>query len=161
MTTGTRQQSDTRPRVVIIGSGFGGFFTARHRRLPVCAAAVRCRGRHRRCPVGDGAAVLQLAGCTGRGRPRRSGRSAPAEDPQHRPARKPRRIELRPLIADPDSVTRLLNITGLAEYAIGLKAATEALYLQDLVLQRLETANLRYDPVRRRAMLTFTVVGAG
>jgi len=54
-----------------------------------------------------------------------------------------------------------LNITGLAEYAIGLKAATEALYLQDLVLQRLETANLRYDPVRRRAMLTFTVVGAG
>lgn len=54
-----------------------------------------------------------------------------------------------------------MNITGLAEHAIGLKAATEALYLQDLVLQRLETANLRYDPVRRRAMLTFTVVGAG
>jgi len=29
------------------------------------------------------------------------------------------------------------------------------------VLQRLETANLQDDPVRRRAMLTFTVVGAG
>jgi len=65
------------------------------------------------------------------------------------------------LLLAPDSVTRLLNITGLAEHTIGLKAATEALYLQDLVLQRLKEANLRYDPVRRRAMLTFTVVGAG
>ncbi len=32
MTTGTEQQSDARPRVVIIGSGFGGFFTARQLR---------------------------------------------------------------------------------------------------------------------------------
>jgi len=65
------------------------------------------------------------------------------------------------LVLAPGSVTRLLNIPGLAEHAIGLKTATEALYLRDLVLQRLEEANLQDDPVRRRAMLTFTVVGAG
>ena len=65
------------------------------------------------------------------------------------------------LVLTPGSVTRLLDIPGLAEHAIGLKTATEALFLRDRVLARLESARVLTDTVRRRAALTFVVVGAG
>ena len=65
------------------------------------------------------------------------------------------------LLLAPGSVTRLLDIPGLAQHAIGLKTVTEALYLRDHVLGRLETANDLTDPAARRAALTFVVVGAG
>lgn len=65
------------------------------------------------------------------------------------------------LLLAPGSVTRLLDIPGLAEHAIGLKTVAEALYLRDHVLTQLETANAIADPARRRAALTFLVVGAG
>ncbi len=65
------------------------------------------------------------------------------------------------LLLAPGSVTRLLDLPGLAEHAIGLKTVTEALYLRDHVLRRLETANDLTDPAARRAALTFVVVGAG
>jgi len=65
------------------------------------------------------------------------------------------------LLLAPGSVTRLLDIPGLADHAIGLKTVTEALYLRDHLLRRLESASVLTDPVRRRAALTFVVVGAG
>jgi NADH dehydrogenase len=58
-------------------------------------------------------------------------------------------------------VTRLLDIPGLAEHGVGFKTVAEALYLRDHVLDRLEIANSTTDRVRRRAALTFVVVGAG
>jgi len=65
------------------------------------------------------------------------------------------------LLLAPGSVTRLLDIPGLADHAIGLKTVTEALYLCDHLLRRLESASVLTDPARRRAALTFLVVGAG
>lgn len=59
------------------------------------------------------------------------------------------------------SVTRLLDIPGLAEHAIGLKTNAEALYLRDHVLTQFETANAMDTHEQRRAALTFVVVGAG
>ncbi len=47
---------------------------------------------------------------------------------------------------------------GLAEHATGLKTVTEALYLRDHVLERLETAEDLTDPGARRAASTFLVV---
>ena len=65
------------------------------------------------------------------------------------------------LLLAPGSVTRLLDIPGLAEHAIGLKTVTEALHLRDHVLGQLETANELADPAARQGPLTFIVVGAG
>lgn len=65
------------------------------------------------------------------------------------------------LLLAPGSVTRLLDISGLAEHAIGLKTVTEALDLRDHVLGQLETANELADPAARQGALTFIVVGAG
>jgi len=65
------------------------------------------------------------------------------------------------LLLAPGSVTRLLDIPGLAEHGIGLKTVAEALYLRDHVLGRIESANEMADPTRRRAALTFVTVGAG
>ncbi len=65
------------------------------------------------------------------------------------------------LLLAPGSVTRMFDIPGLAEHAIGLKTVTEALYLRDHLLARLESASVVTDSGRRRAALTFVVVGAG
>lgn len=65
------------------------------------------------------------------------------------------------LLLAPGAVTRLLDIPGLADHAIGLKTAAEALFLRDHVLGRMETANATTDATARRAALTFVVVGAG
>jgi len=50
------------------------------------------------------------------------------------------------LLLAPGSVTRLLDIPGLAEHAVGLKTVTEALYLRDHLLARLETASVVTEP---------------
>ena len=65
------------------------------------------------------------------------------------------------LLITAGSVSRLLGISGLAEHGIGFKTAAEALYLRDLVLQRLEMAADHTDQARRRQLLSFVVVGAG
>lgn len=65
------------------------------------------------------------------------------------------------LVLCPGGVTKLVDIPGLAERAIGFKTVAEALFLRDHVLGRLEAANEVDDPTRRRALLTFVVVGAG
>jgi NADH:ubiquinone reductase (H+-translocating) len=72
-----------------------------------------------------------------------------------------RQMEYDRLLLAPGSVTRLLDIPGLAEHGVGFKTVAEALYLRDHVLDRMEMASSIVDPVRRRATLTFVVVGAG
>jgi NADH dehydrogenase len=65
------------------------------------------------------------------------------------------------LLLAPGAVTRMRDIPGLAEHAVGFKTAAEALYLRELVLSQLEIADSEPDPARRRARMTFVVVGAG
>ena len=57
------------------------------------------------------------------------------------------------------SVTRLPNVPGLREHAFGLKSLADAVALRDRAVALLELANETTDPQRRRAMLTFVVVG--
>ena len=59
------------------------------------------------------------------------------------------------------SVTRTLPTPGVDTYALGLKTLAEAQYLHDHVLRQMELADSTWDPVERRARLTFVVVGAG
>ncbi len=72
-----------------------------------------------------------------------------------------REIPYDHLLLAPGGVTRMFDIPGLAERAIGFKTATEALYLRERVLRQMETADTEPDGDRRRAMLTFVIVGAG
>lgn len=65
------------------------------------------------------------------------------------------------LLLTAGSVTRVMDIPGLAEHALGFKTVAEALYLRDLLLRRLELANDEPDPERRARLLRFVVVGAG
>ena len=65
------------------------------------------------------------------------------------------------LVLTPGGVTRLLDIPGLAEHAVGFKTVAEALYIREHVLLRLEQASNVTDPEARRRLLTFVVVGAG
>lgn len=65
------------------------------------------------------------------------------------------------LLITAGSVTRVLDIPGLSEHGIGFKTIGQALYIRDLVLWRMERANDEPDADRRRALLSFVVVGAG
>ena len=65
------------------------------------------------------------------------------------------------LVLAPGSVSRVLPVPGLAEHAVGFKTIDEAIHLRNDVLARLEAAAEITDPDRRRALLTFVVVGGG
>lgn len=65
------------------------------------------------------------------------------------------------LILTPGSVTKTLPVPGLAEQGIGFKTVSEAIYLRNHVLSRLDAAASTVDPELRRRLLTFVFVGGG
>ncbi|OBF93671.1 NADH dehydrogenase [Mycobacterium sp. 852014-52450_SCH5900713] len=64
------------------------------------------------------------------------------------------------LVLTPGSVTRLLDVPGLATCARGLKTTAEALYLRDHFVEQLELANIEDDPQVAQARRSVVVVGA-
>ena len=86
----------------------------------------------------------------------------------------PRRVaSVRPLAGDSrelaydqivlatGSRSRILPVPGLARHGVGFKTVTEAIYLRNFVLSRLEIAAEASDQERRRSALTFVFVGGG
>ncbi|WP_444662872.1 NAD(P)/FAD-dependent oxidoreductase [Cellulomonas sp. CW35] len=65
------------------------------------------------------------------------------------------------LIVGLGSVARTLPIPGLAEQAIGFKNVEEAIAVRNHVLNRIEVASSTWDPELRKRMLTFVFVGGG
>ncbi len=65
------------------------------------------------------------------------------------------------VVVAPGSVARTLPIPGLAERGIGFKNVGEAIYLRNQVLSQLDAAASTIDPAIRRRALTFTFVGGG
>lgn len=65
------------------------------------------------------------------------------------------------LVVGLGSVARTLPISGLAEQAIGFKNVEEAIAVRNHVLNRIEIASSTWDPELRRRMLTFVFVGGG
>jgi NADH:ubiquinone reductase (H+-translocating) len=65
------------------------------------------------------------------------------------------------LVLCPGSVTRTFEIPGLAEHARGMKTLRQALALRDHVLAQVESAAASEDPAERAARLRFVVVGGG
>ncbi|AWZ08435.1 MULTISPECIES: NAD(P)/FAD-dependent oxidoreductase [unclassified Streptomyces] len=70
-------------------------------------------------------------------------------------------IEYDELVLAPGSVSRTLPIPGLAEYAIGFKTVEEAIGLRNHVIEQMDIASSTRDPAIRDAALTFVFVGGG
>jgi NADH:ubiquinone reductase (H+-translocating) len=64
------------------------------------------------------------------------------------------------LVLTPGSISRLLDIPGLAEHGRGLKSTAQALYLRDHILEQFELARIDADSVRATARRTVVVVGS-
>ena len=169
----------TVPRIVILGGGYVGFYTAlrlrrRLGRREVAIVVVDPRSYMTYQPFLPEAAAgsleprhvvvshrRELKGVdvlTGRvtqiRHADRTVRIAPVEGPEYE-------ITYDHLVVALGSVARTLPIPGLAEQAIGFKQVEEAIALRNHVLNRLDVAASTWDPARRSRLLTFTFVGAG
>lgn len=175
------QDAPAPTRVVIVGGGFGGFFTAlnlerRTRRggPPLDVTLIHDANALVYTPF-----LPQAAGGTLeprhvvvplRGPLRRTrvlvGR-ATAHDAGARTitfvsdAGDERTLEYDHLVAAPGSISRTLPIPGLRESAVGFKTVAEAIHLRNQAIQQLELANTTGDPDERAARLTFVFVGGG
>ncbi|MDF3302317.1 NAD(P)/FAD-dependent oxidoreductase [Streptomyces tropicalis] len=65
------------------------------------------------------------------------------------------------LVLAPGSVSRTLPIPGLVDYGIGFKTVEEAIGLRNHVLEQMDIASSTRDPAIRDAALTFVFVGGG
>ncbi|MER6995153.1 NAD(P)/FAD-dependent oxidoreductase [Streptomyces sp. NPDC000410] len=65
------------------------------------------------------------------------------------------------LVIAPGSISRTLPIPGLAEYAIGFKTVEEAIGLRNHVIEQMDIASSTREPALRDAALTFVFVGGG
>lgn len=167
------------PRILVLGGGYVGFYTAlRLRRrlgkrdaaivvvdprsymtyqpfLPE-AAAGSLEPRH--VVVSHRRELKGVDVLTGRVTEIRHGertvRIAPVEGEQYE-------VTYDHLVVALGSVARTLPIPGLAEHAIGFKQVEEAIALRNHVLTKLDLAASTWDPALRRRMLTFTFVGGG
>lgn len=168
-------------RVVIVGGGFGGFFTA----LGLERATRRGGPQLDVTLINDGNALVytpflpQAAGGTLEPRhvvvplrgPLRNTRilvgTASEHDGDARTIRflseagDERVIPYDHLVAAPGSVSRTLPIPGLRDSAVGFKTVAEAIHLRNRAIKALEVANTSEDPAERAARLTFVFVGGG
>ncbi|MER5184382.1 NAD(P)/FAD-dependent oxidoreductase [Streptomyces sp. NPDC002896] len=65
------------------------------------------------------------------------------------------------LVLAPGSVSRTLPVPGLAEHGIGFKTVEEAIGLRNHVIEQMDIASSTRDPAIRDAALTFVFVGGG
>jgi NADH dehydrogenase len=167
-------------RIVILGGGFGGFYTARglERRLPEDqheivlvsrenyllyapllpeAAAGALEPRHLVVPLRSALTRTRIVLGT-----------VTALDTATRrvtvqlPDAGPLLLSYDHLVLALGSTTRMpAAVAGLAEHAIGFKTLADAIYLRNQVLEHLEIADASGDPEVRRALLTVVFVGGG
>jgi NADH dehydrogenase len=174
MTSAARRQ-----RVLILGGGFGGMYTARRleRRLPADAAEIYLVNPENYTlytPLLPEAAagtieprhvVVPLRQALRRTRVRVG--NVTAVDLERRTCDyvtaggSERTLGWDRLVVALGSVSRMFPVPGLAEHAVGFKTLAEAIHLRNHVLEQLELADATEDPEERTARLGFVVVGAG
>ena len=167
------------PRIVILGGGYVGFYTALRlrRRLgtrDVAIAIVDPRSYMTYQPFLPEAAAGSLeprhvvvahrqvlrgvdvlnGKVTAVRHADRTVRIAPEVGPEYE-------VTYDHLVVALGSVARTLPIPGLAEEGIGFKQVEEAIALRNHVLNRLDAAASTWDPAERARLLTFTFVGGG
>ncbi|MFI2373358.1 NAD(P)/FAD-dependent oxidoreductase [Streptomyces sp. NPDC018833] len=65
------------------------------------------------------------------------------------------------LVIAPGSISRTLPVPGLADHGIGFKTVEEAIGLRNHVIEQMDIASSTRDPAIRDAALTFVFVGGG
>jgi NADH dehydrogenase len=168
-----------RPRIVIVGAGFAGYYCARKLArmargaadiallnptdyflyLPLLPEVAASGLEPRRIAVSipatlGGQVRLVLGKATGIDL---DGRRVEYTDPEGRGGQ----LRYDRLVLAAGSVNKLLPIPGVAEHAHGFRGISEALYLRDHVTRQVELADATDDGREREARLTFVVVGAG
>jgi NADH dehydrogenase len=162
------------PRVVIVGGGFGGLQCAKALRgKQVEVVLVDSRNYHLFTPL-----LYQVASCllnpsdiaaplrkVFRGAPNvryREGTVCGVDyDARRVDLVDGSTLEYDYLVLATGSVTNYFGNTALEKQAVGLKDLAEALQLRNHVLECLEEATTTTDPAKRRALLTFCIVGGG
>ena len=167
------------PRVLIVGGGYVGTYTAlklrrwaRRGRLEVTlvapdsfmtyqpflpeAAGGNIEPRHVVVPLRRALrGVHILTGeITAADPSRRAATFHPAEG-------EPYEIPFDVLVVGCGSVSRVLPVPGLAEHGVGFKSLPEAVYLRNRVLSQMDAAEATNDETVRRRALTFLFVGGG
>lgn len=181
---GVTKQGKPRPRVLVIGGGYVGMYTALRlqRRLKPAeaeivvvepqpymtyqpflpeAAAGSISPRHVVVPLRRVLAGCEIVVGEARGidHARRVATvSTLATQEKGAPALE---LPYDQIVVAPGSVSRTLPIPGLAEYGIGFKTVEEAIGLRNHVLEQLDIASATRDPEVRDAALTFVFVGGG
>ncbi|UFU02341.1 NAD(P)/FAD-dependent oxidoreductase [Ruania suaedae] len=177
----THSASKTRkvPRILILGGGYVGLYTAmqirkRMGRREVAIVVVDPRSYMTYQPFLPEAAAGSieprhvvaphrrlLKGCTvlsgrvtGLNHAERRATITPAEGETYE-------VSYDHVVVGLGSVARVLPIPGLAENGIGFKQIEEAIALRNQVLGRMDQAASTWDPEMRKRMLTFTFVGGG
>ncbi len=166
-------EGTARPRVVIIGAGFGGLRAARAlRKAPVDVVLVDRRNYHLFQPL-----LYQVA--TAGLEPEQIARPVRAilrrqsnaefrmtevtglEPAANRIVTTDGPIPYDYLILAVGGETNYFGLEGVPQHGFGLKDIPEAIRIRNHVLHAFERAMLEPDPEQRRAELTFIVVGGG
>jgi NADH dehydrogenase len=162
-----------RPKVVILGAGFGGLYAARAlRHAPVDVTVLDRRNHHLFQPLLYQVAGAQLTASDIAAPIRHVLRNQPNTEVLLGEAREidvdAKRVQLEDgeleydyLIVATGATHSYFGHDDWAKFAPGLKSLEDALEIRRRVFLAYETAEREPDPDRRRAFLTFVVVGGG
>jgi NADH:ubiquinone reductase (H+-translocating) len=162
----------TRPRVVIVGAGFGGLSAARAlRRADADVLVIDQHNYHLFQPLLyqvasgllDPSEIAHPVRSVLRGHTNTDVRMDVVRgiDIDHRVVRCDVDIRYDHLIVAAGAVTNHLGNRHLAEHTLGLKGLNDALNLRAGMLERFESATETADDDERRRLLTFVIAGAG
>jgi NADH dehydrogenase len=173
------QVEEGRPRIVIVGGGFGGAYCAQalERRLRRDEADVVLLDRNNYfvfypllVEAGTGSLEPRHAVVSIRSFLRRTRfimATVDRIDPESRSIRctlpdgeSTQFLEYDHLVLTPGSVTRMPELPGLAEYGFEMKSLADAVTMRDHAIRKLEQADGIDDPSPWHRMLHFIVVGA-
>ena len=167
------REPSNRPRVVVVGAGFGGLTAVRAlHRQPVDIVLVDRRNFHTFTPLlyQVASALLDPAeiahSIRSILRPLRKcdvrlAEATGVDFDAHRVRTSEGDITYDYLVLAAGSVTNYFRIERLAEQSFGLKSLEEAMGLRNRILASFEQAAWESDPERRRRLLSFVVVGGG
>lgn len=162
-----------RPRVVVVGAGFGGLWAARTLAFePVEVLLVDRRNHHTFFPLLYQVAAAEIEpeaiAFPIRGLLRRFPNIGFEMTEVRAINVEARRLETDGppipydfLILAPGSVEHTFGVSGVAEHAFFLKNLDQAIALRNHILASFERAAREPDPFQRRQMLTFTIIGGG
>jgi NADH dehydrogenase len=163
----------SRPRVVIIGAGFGGLWAARHlARTPAEVWVVDHNNYHTFFPL-----LYQVAAAELEPEdiiyPVRSilhnypnlrfvlGTVIGLDTARKLVRTREQNIPYDYLIISAGSKPHFFGVTGASKFSFPLRTLNDAVRLRNQILCRFETAAAEADPAMRKQMLTFTIVGGG